>query len=117
MILKNLNAQDSAAILGWNGSGLVGYAVRGRDAWACYARDDMGEARRTYKRAGAAMRWMRHTTKAKRFESLAVSDELDEILQEIVTHTPDVNDPTDCLSDPTPRTLAYAQFRLQSTVE
>jgi hypothetical protein len=114
MILDNLDAQTSTAILGWNGKGLVGYAVRGGEGtWSCYGQDEMGEARRTYRRAGAAMKWLRRTANARRFESLAAPDELGEVLQESACPGLVADDAMACLSDPTPRTLAYAMFRLE----
>lgn len=112
MVLTNLNAQDSAAILGWSRDGLAGYAIHAGDCWSCYGRDSLGEARRIYRRAGAAMRWLRQTARAQRFESLADPDELNEVLASAMSRD-DVASPTASLRDPTPRTLACTRSRAQ----
>ena len=114
MVLTNLNAQDSAAIVGWSSHGLAGYAVHAGDRWSCYGRDSVGEARRIFRRAGAAMRWLRQTARAQRFESLADPDELSDVLAAAVTRDDLCSaGPVACLSDPAPRTASYAVGRVR----
>jgi len=78
---RNLNVEESGAVVGWNRQGLAGYVVHHGDLWTCVASTHPEPATHVFRHADTALRWLKDTAEADYFESLSDPNDLSRLVE------------------------------------